>query len=139
MRSSFTPNPTTLLEYVNNVLFEHPELTMEQIAKKIDIAPNTLSCWRRGQTIPTERAMQIAELVGDDVLWVRDIGIREHNPEIFKGKYNNLMATLSPDEQECLRILREVPLDNPKVRGALKAMLGAFAQACGSEKTPVAA
>lgn len=138
-RSKYTPNPSTLLEYVNNVLFEHPELSMAQIAKKIDIADNTLSCWRRGQTIPIERAMQIAELVGDDVLWVRDIGLREHNSKAFQGKYDNLVATLTPEEQEVLQLLREIPLDNQKVRGALRAMLGAFAQACGSEKTPAAA
>lgn len=136
-RSKYTPNPTTLLEYLNNVLYEHPELSMDQIAKRIGIASNTLSCWRRGQSIPIWRAMQIAEMVGDDVLRVRDIGIREHNPELFQGKYDNLVATISPDEQECLRIHREVPLDNPKVRSALQAALSAFVQACGSQKDPV--
>lgn len=136
-RSKYTPNPTTLLEYLNNVLYEHPELSMDQIAKRIGIASNTLSCWRRGQSIPIWRAMQIAEMVGDDVLRVRDIGIREHHPELFQGKYDNLVTTLSPDEQECLRILRGVPLDNPKVRSALQAVLAAFVQACESRKNPV--
>lgn len=128
-----------MLEYVNNVLYEHPELTMAQIAKKIEVAPNALSMWRRGQPIPIDRAMQIAELVGDDVLKVRDIGIRDRYSKLFQGEYSDFVALLNPNEKEFLQIIREVPLDNPKVRNALKAMLGAFAQACGNDKTPAAA
>ena len=131
-RAKFTPNPRTLLDYVNNVLYEHPELTMRDIAEQIGVTVNAFSCWRRGQPIPIGRAMDIARLVGDDVRKVRAIGLRQRHPELFEDESDNF-SLLSDAELEFLKIVRDSPLNGRKLSAAQAEQLAAFLKKCAEQ------
>lgn len=128
-RAKFTPNPRTLLDYVNNVLYEHPELTMRDIAEQIGVPVNAFSCWRRGQPIPIGRAMDIARLVGDDVRKVRAIGLRQRHPELFKDESDDF-SLLTDAEQEFLKIMRNSPLNGQKLSAEQAEQMAAFFEQC---------
>lgn len=124
-RAKFTPNPRTLLDYLNNVLYEHPELTMREIAEKIGVNVNAFSCWRRGQPIPIVRAMDIARLVGDDVRKVRAIGLRQRHPELFEDESDDF-TFLTDAEMEFLKIVRNSPLNGRRLSAEQAEQLAAF-------------
>lgn len=135
-RAKYTKDPQTLREYLDNVLYEHPELTMVEIAQKLGVAANALSCWRRGQPIPIVRAMTLAKIVGDDVRMVRSIGIRERNPELFCDEYGGKQdsSLVTDNEMEFLKIIRNSSIINPKMTEAQKKKFAAFVEKCEGEK-----
>ena len=131
-RAKFTPEPRTLLDYLNNVLYEHPELTMREIAEKIGVNVNAFSCWRRGQPIPIGRAMDIARLVGDDVRKVRAIGLRQRHPELFEDESDDF-TLLTDAELEFVKIMRNSPLNGHKFSADQAERLASFLESCVQE------
>ena len=136
-RAKYTKDPKTLRDFLDNVLYEHPELAMSDIAKKLGVAPNTLSCWRRGQSIPIHRAMALAKWLGYDVRYVRTLGLIEREPELFNGTLVDEKSDpilLTDNELEFLSIIRNSSIVNPKMTEAQKKKFAAFIEKCDGEK-----
>ena len=133
-RAKYTKDPKTLQEYLNNVLYEHPDLTMLEITQKLGVASNAVSCWRRGQPVPITRAMTLAEWVGDDVRKVRAIGLLERFPELFQKNTEEDSILLTDNELEFLRIIRSSSIINPKMTEDQKKKFAEFVEQCEGEK-----
>lgn len=135
-RAKYTKNPKTLRDFLDNVLYEHPELAMSDISKKLGVAPNTLSCWRRGQSIPIYRAMALAKWLGYDVRQVRALGLRERDPEIFGDDLVDKAdpILLTDNELEFLKIIRNSSIENPKMTEDQKEKFAAFVEKCEGER-----
>ena len=78
--------------------------------------------------------MRLAEFLGEDARKVRAIGLRDRHPELFQGRYDDLLDTLNDHDRACLKILREVPMENPKMQEALKFLLEGFVEAYKRQK-----
>ncbi len=98
-----------------------------ELCHKLGISHNSAYLWEKSTRVPMVRAIQIAQLLGLDPIFVRNLAIKEWAPELFQEDERlRQFADLTRNESEFLEILRNSGKINPKMNDAQKAEFTRF-------------
>lgn len=101
------------------------------LADHLGISRSLISAWRIGaQKIPIGRAKKIAQYIGIDPDYFRNVLVSEYYPELFDDEVDRKptakrFQSITPNEWEFLKIIRESEKD-PKMNKTQKEMFRLF-------------
>lgn len=101
------------------------------LADHLGISRSLISAWRIGtQKIPIGRAKKIAQYLGIDPDYFRNVLVSEYYPELFDNEVDRKSTakrfqSITPNEWEFLKIIRESEKD-PKMNKTQKEMFRLF-------------
>ena len=105
--------PMTPAEWFTSSLDMH-NITNIALAKKLNVSSTLICSWKKGsQKIPLNYCRQLSEIFGADPIYVRNLLVDAYAPGNWQEDEElRFMGSLTKNESEFIKILRENPVAN---------------------------